>query len=78
MAVHFKIKFKDGHTEIHADGYSGNDCTLCSFDTDGDYEWDHAEKTKLKIDCVDCISIIEYCKGIEKSELKSRGTIDSP
>jgi hypothetical protein len=72
--VHLKFKYHDGHTEIHADGCIGNDYTLCSQYSLAGEDWDDPTITEEKIDCADCISVIEYSKKIRKIEIGSLTT----
>lgn len=66
------IRFKDGHKEIHAKGILDDSYTLCGFDTIGDSDWEHGIPTNEKINCLQCINIVLYCKKFKKGEINGK------
>ena len=69
MAVK-RLKIKTDIDEyVHFDGASGVHLTLCGLETGGDSGLgiETAITTKEKVTCPDCISIVEWCKGIRKT-----------
>jgi len=70
----YKIYFKDGGTEVHFGGVSQKDVSLCLHDLSGDdcfgRSYAAASVTKDKVDCKDCIAIVNYCKSINENEYK--------
>lgn len=71
MAKHIRIKTVE-NAYVHIDG-ERNDYTLCGLDIMGDPTLciDEAEITNRKVDCPTCIAIIQFCKKIKASELKT-------
>ena len=71
MATHVKIKtWENNHT--HFDTHNNN-YTLCGLDTGGDERMgiSIAKTVKVKVNCPDCIRIVEFCHNINKSEFKN-------
>lgn len=52
--------------------YGRNDYTLCGLDNMGDsfIGLSIAKRHNKKVDCKECIRIVEYCKSIKKSQYK--------
>lgn len=70
MALHIKIK--TGYDNlVHVDAVS-NDYTLCGLETAGDPGLDINKgiRTKEKVDCRDCISIVNLCKTVKTTDIK--------
>lgn len=71
-----KVKFLgdgDGYTDngVHFRPPFGSDHTLCGLTLDGDTKTAGSFlKTKEKVDCYDCIRIVEFGKSIKNSEYK--------
>jgi len=68
MATHIKIKTLENsftHFDTHSNNY-----TLCGLETGGDGGLDISESVivKRKVNCPDCIRIVEFCHNIKKSE----------
>lgn len=78
MATRQKITFEnsDKEPEIHFVDFGQKDMALCGHDLAGDdcygYTYEEATDTKEKVNCKDCIAIVEYCKKIKASEYKSK------
>lgn len=69
MATHIKIKTtRDNHT--HFDTHLNN-YTLCGLETGGDEGMNImiGKVVKTKVNCPDCIRIVNFCQKINKSEL---------
>lgn len=60
------LKYKDGKEEVHCPSPIQGDVSLCDHDLAGDDEngWGKATKTNRKIDCKDCLNIIDFCKSL--------------
>lgn len=77
-----KLKWKKGvpNNHVHIMGtVMGGEFTLCgdSFDIDEDLEGigdgeGGLVKTKEKINCPECISVIELCKAVQESEIEKQ------
>ncbi len=68
MATRIKIKtYENSHT--HFDTHKNN-YTLCGLETCGDESIGIQKPTivKRKVNCPDCISIIEFCSKINSNE----------
>jgi len=75
MAIKEKITFENKNTIIHFRGTGQSDYGLCGADLAGDTihengKYDNAEQTTEKVNCEDCIGIVNYCKGIKRAEYK--------
>jgi hypothetical protein len=55
---------RDRNAVIHADGFGGNDYTLCGMATDGEDGSSLMLVTRRTVTCADCVGIINYCKSI--------------
>lgn len=68
MAVHIKIK-SDRGTEIHFAGVF-DDHTLCGLSTSSDDGIEIKGQVPQKVNCQDCIKIVDFCKAINNNEFK--------
>ncbi len=70
MAKRIKIK-TERDNKVHFDLMT-NDYTLCGLETAGDEGINIAKgkPVKVKVNCADCIRIVEYCQLIERKEWK--------
>lgn len=70
MATHLKIKTTDDNL-VHFD-QQHNEYTLCGLDIMGDSHLgiEPAVITTEKVNCKQCIDIVEFCKSIKSSEWK--------
>lgn len=59
-----KLRFKDGHVEIHYQSAGPADVSLCGQDLLGDTDWYSAKPTNRRVDCATCLRIVEYCKTL--------------
>jgi len=68
MADRVKIKTHENN-HVHFNTHR-NDYTLCGLDTMGDETLGiHAPiKTSAKVNCPECIWIVQFCQNIKKSE----------
>lgn len=71
--IHQKQIFENGESVIHFPGAHQSDYSLCGQDLAGDSldergNYEQSEYTKEKVNCKDCIKIVEHCKSILKSE----------
>jgi len=64
------LKYNDGTEIVHFVGVGQKDFALCGQDLAGDDEmgWSSSTETKLKVNCKNCIEIVEYCKSINRNE----------
>jgi hypothetical protein len=70
MKTHIRIKtFENNY--VHFDTHQNN-YTLCGLETGGDetFSIEKSILTKRKVNCPDCIRIVEFCHQIEKKEFK--------
>lgn len=75
--THYKLTDEEDQTHVHADGvFQPGDMALCGQDLMGDSHlgWGTAEPTGKRIDCPNCIRIIDHCKGISGHRIE-RGLI---
>jgi len=58
------------NNDVHFDGPVGVTYTLCGLETAGDVGLgiDECTQTNDKVSCRTCITIVEFCKKIRKSE----------
>jgi hypothetical protein len=49
---------------VHADAPGGMDYTLCGAALEGETGDQPMTETSKRVDCADCVAIIEHCKGI--------------
>jgi len=72
MAIRYLIIERDARI-VHFLNSGQSDVALCGQDLAGDSElgWEAAEQTKEKVNCKDCIRIVEHCKKIKRSEWRS-------
>ena len=70
MSLHIKIN-TDTDNYVHIDAVS-NDYTLCGLETAGDETIGIKKgiRTTDKITCPRCISIVELCRTVKKSDIK--------
>ena len=68
MAVHIRIETTDNN-DTHFIGE--NSYTLCGLETCGDETMGIEKGTvvKKKVNCPDCVEIVNYCKSIKNSEI---------
>lgn len=68
----YLIKYNDGASVVHWDGvFQPGDMSLCSSDLmgdslDGKEGWQPAIQTNKKVNCVQCLRIVEQVKQIIK------------
>lgn len=69
-ARHLKIKTNEDNL-VHFDQHH-NEYTLCGLDIMGDYRLGiaRAEETKEKVNCIQCIRLVELCKAIKSTEYR--------
>lgn len=66
---------------IHADGAGGDGRTLCGYAYEGSCTGDDVgvvPTDRGKINCADCIQIIEFCRGVTHRSLVPKGQRRSP
>ena len=70
MIEHIKI-YDSLHNYVHFDK-KANSYTLCGLETDGDeyLRLKRGVTVKQKVNCPDCIDIVEFCLAIKPSEYK--------
>ncbi len=68
MASHIKIKTEED-TRVHFDVHRNN-YTLCGLETGGDESIGimPGKYVKVKVNCPDCIGIVNFCHNIKTSE----------
>lgn len=71
--IRLKQIFNTGVELVHFVSVTEMDRALCGQDLAGDDiddrgSYEMAEKTKNKVDCQDCIKIVEHCRLIKRSE----------
>jgi len=67
----------EGEEIIHFVGNAQKDVSLCHYDLAGDYNYSEGVGTNKKVNCKDCIAIVEYCKRIKSSEYEKPNIIHS-
>jgi len=72
MAVRVKIKtYENNH--VHFDFVQGGqNYTLCGLETGGDESLGigYPKTVKRKVNCPECVRLVEYCHSIKKSEFE--------
>ena len=70
MAIHVKIKTVENYN-VHIDTLVNN-YTLCGLETGGDNSIgiEVSRVTNRKVNCPQCIGIINFCKKIKRKEYK--------
>ncbi len=57
--------------EVHFSGGTNIDYTLCGLTMDGDEKTGGAfDNTNKKVNCPECIGMVEFCKTVKKNEYK--------
>lgn len=72
---HYSITDDSGTTTIHFDGiFQPGDMSLCNHDLMGDsfLGWQSAIETEDKVNCSDCIRIVQAVKNIKSTEYKNK------
>lgn len=70
MILKYEIKYNNGEKVVHWDGpFQPGDMSLCGSDLMGDGAegregWQQGIVTKKKVNCVQCLRIIEHVKSI--------------
>jgi len=75
MPTHEKIEYKNGVTVVHFSNPIQDDYSLCGCDLGGDSldengAYENSNTVKEKVDCLNCIRIVQYCKKIRENEFK--------
>lgn len=70
-----KLKHKiTKKTIVHCISAGQSDYSLCGHDLAGDTDYDNAVRTTEKINCEDCIDIINFCKRLPNDAISSKTT----
>lgn len=70
-----KLKHKiTKKTIVHCVSAGQSDYSLCGHDLAGDTDYDSAIRTTEKINCEDCIDIINFCKRLPDNAISSKTT----
>lgn len=71
MKKKYEIEYFDKTRVVHYDGvFQPGDVALCGSDLMGDSiadGWHPATPTNKKVDCRQCIRIVEYCQALPKT-----------
>jgi len=73
MTIRDKLEFKNGVIIIHFRSINQDDYGLCGADLAGDSvhefgAYEASKQTSSKVNCSDCIRIVNYCKKIKRNE----------